>query len=273
MYQSPHDGRHELGYNVLLDRSVIDAIGALVAQTHGPLIEFGSGDGALTLPLSRSGRAITAVELNPRNARRLRQRTECNVTVVTTDILRFRLPPQPHVVVGNLPFHLTTAIMRQLLAATSWRAAVLVVQWEVARRRAGIGGASMLTASWWPWYEFSVHSRVPAQSFRPVPSVDAAILTIARRSRPLVNDRAGYQRLVKAVLTGRGRGLGQILEWTGRFSRPALQHWMQANRLDSNALPKQLTADQWPACGSSPGPVVTADTASRPVQGCARPKT
>ncbi len=164
---------------------MIDAIDALVARTKGPVLEIGAGDGALTLPLSRHGRTITAIELDTRRALRLGARTPAHVTVVNEDFLRYSLPRTPHVVVGNLPFHLTTAITRRLLDAQNWHTAVLLVQWEVARCRAGVGGATLLTAGWAPWYEFDLHSRVPARAFRPMPGVDGGLLTVRRRSAPL----------------------------------------------------------------------------------------
>ncbi|MGI8329255.1 23S ribosomal RNA methyltransferase Erm [Actinomadura scrupuli] len=238
-------GRHELGQNFLTDRSVIGDIDELVARTTGPIVEIGPGDGALTLPLSRQGRPLTAVELDPGAARRLSGRAPGNVTVVCADILRYRLPRHPYVIVGNIPFHLTTSIFRRLLATDHWHTAVLLVQWEVARRRAGVGGASMLTASWWPWYEFELHARVPARSFRPVPSVDGGLLSMSRRATPLAVDRRRYQDFVKQVFTGRGRGLREILEGTGRLGRRALRDWERRNRVSPQALPKDLTAHQW----------------------------
>ncbi len=238
-------GRHELGQNFLVDRRVIAHVGELVAGTTGPIVEVGAGDGALTLPLSRYGRPVTAVEVDSGRARRLARRVPANVTVVNADILRFRLPRHPHVVVGNLPFHLTTSIMRRLLSASDWRTAVLLVQWEVARRRAGVGGASMLTAAWWPWYAFEVHARVPARAFRPAPSVDGGLLTMTRRAVPLVAERGPYQDLVRRVFTGRGRGLTEILERTGRLDRQAVRAWASDTRVTPHALPKDLTAGQW----------------------------
>ncbi|MFF5566235.1 23S ribosomal RNA methyltransferase Erm [Streptomyces sp. NPDC012623] len=246
-------GRHELGQNVLVDRSVIDDIDHIVARTSGPIVEIGAGDGALTLPLSRRGRPLTAVEIDPDRARRLDARTPVrpyartpgNVTVVRADILRYRLPEHPHVVVGNIPFHVTTPIIKRLLTADHWHTAVLLVQWEVARRRAGVGGASMLTAAWWPWYEFELRSRVPARSLRPVPSVDGGLFTVRRGTDPLAAERGPYQDFVRHVFTGRGNGLRQILERTGRFDRAALRDWLRHHPAAHRALPKDLTAHQW----------------------------
>lgn len=238
-------GRHELGQNFLIDPTVVATIGELVQSTSGPLVEIGAGDGALTGVISRGGRAVTAVEIDPGRARRLRQRAPRNVTVVNEDVLRYRFPREPHTVVGNIPFHITTAVLRRLLSARHWQDAILLVQWEVARRRAGVGGATLLTASWWPWYEFTLHARVPARAFRPVPSVDGGLIGIARRTRPLVADRVGYQAFVREVFTGRGRGLRAIVAGTGRARRADVDRWLAANRVSPSALPKELTARDW----------------------------
>jgi 23S rRNA (adenine-N6)-dimethyltransferase len=245
MSSSSPGGRHELGQNLLVDRSIIRSIQRLVAETTGPILELAAGNGALTLALSQSDRPVTAVELDPKHARRLDRKTPEHVTVVNDDILRFSFPRTPHVVVGNLPFHLTTSTLRRLLATQYWQSAILIVQWEVARRRAGVGGATMLTASWWPWYEFRLHSRVPARSFRPVPSVDGGLMSMTRRPVPLVSDRRRYQHLVKQAFTGPGNGLQDILVRACGLSRGSARTWIAAQRLGPRTLPKDLTAQQW----------------------------
>ena len=242
-------GRHELGQNFLTDPQLIKTICRLVdAESTGPIIELGAGDGALTTPLARLGRPLTALEIDPRRARRLAESLGTEVDVVRADVLRFRFPEVPHAIVGNIPFHLTTAIMRRLLAERGWTFAALIVQWEVARRRAGVGGASMLTASWWPWYEFRLHQRIPAASFRPVPSVDAGLLTMRRRHLPLIganDDQRDYQEFVRQVYQSRGQGLVEMLRQTGLVHPADLRDWSRRHRIPPRALPKDLLAEDW----------------------------
>jgi 23S rRNA (adenine-N6)-dimethyltransferase len=254
-------GRHELGQNFLVDPAVIGAVERLVARTTtGPIVEIGAGDGALTRSLSRLGRPVTAIEIDPVRARRLADRLPRNVEVVCADVLRHRFPRRPHTIVGNVPFHLATPILRRLLVTGHWQDAVLLVQWEVARRRAGVGGASMLTASWWPWFEFDVHGRIPARAFRPVPSVDGGLLAMRRRAAPLVEDRHGYQAFVAQVFTGRGRGLAEVVLRTGQVGRHDLRVWLRETGISAHALPKDLNAEEWawlwalaaPSAGRSP---------------------
>ncbi|WP_454788870.1 23S ribosomal RNA methyltransferase Erm [Mycolicibacterium lutetiense] len=238
---SSHHGRHEYGQNFLCDRRVIADVVKIVSRTTGPIVEIGAGDGALTLPLQRLNRPLTAIEIDRRRAHRLADRTAAEV--VSADFLQYRLSRVPHVVVGNLPFHLTTAILRRLLHGPGWTDAVLLMQWEVARRRAAVGGATMMTAQWWPWFEFDLARKVSADAFRPRPGVDAGLLTIQRRGQPLVPwaDRRRYQALAHEVFTGRGRGMAQIL-------RPHVDpRWLQANGIHPSALPRDLSAQQWAA--------------------------
>ncbi len=241
----PHQGRHEHGQNFLHDRGVIDTVVEIVARTDGPILEVGAGDGALTLPLQRLGRPLTAIEVDARRAARLARRTSAATRVVDADFLQYRLPRAPHVIVGNLPFHLTTAMLRRILHGPGWTDAVLLVQWEVARRRAAVGGATMMTAQWWPWFEFALVRRVSADSFRPRPSVDGGVMTISRRAEPLVDarDRRSYQAMVHRVFTGRGHGIAQILaRGPGRLNT---RQWLRENNIRASALPRDLSAAQW----------------------------
>ena len=243
---STHHG-HELGQNFIHDRAVINAIVDIVSRTDGPIVEVGAGDGALTLPLQTLGRQLTAIEIDGRRAARLSSRTAASTRVIDADFLHYRLPRAPHVIVGNLPFHLTTAILRRILHGPGWTDAIVLVQWEVARRRAAIGGATMMTAQWWPWFEFGLARKVSADSFRPKPSVDGGLMTISRRTNPLVDtaDRGRYQAMVHQVFTGRGRGIARILD--NRMPRDIVRQWLRDNGVRASALPRDLTAAQWAA--------------------------
>lgn len=252
-------GRHEHGQNFLTDPRVVADVVERVAATAGPLVEIGPGDGALTAPLLGLGRSMTAVEIDGRLAAGLRRRFGERLHVVHTDALRYRLPATPHVVVGNLPFHLTTALLRRLLHAPGWTDAVLLVQWEVARRRAGVGGATMMTAQWAPWVEFTLGRRVPAAAFSPRPGVDGGVLVLRRRPRPLLapGERKRFQAVVHRVYTGRGHGIAEILVRTRLVGRARDAHaWCRSAGVTPGTLPARLTVEQWvslfEATGASP---------------------
>jgi 23S rRNA (adenine-N6)-dimethyltransferase len=210
-----------------------------------PVLELGAGNGALTRALVGHGLEVTAVEADPRCAGRLRRTFRGQAAIVEADMLSFDFGAWPHHVVANVPFSLTTPLLRRLVRQQHWDIALLVLQWEVARKRAAVGGTTMFTAIWWPWYEFSLRTRVPAAAFAPRPAVDGGILQMTRRETPLVPaaERRSYQDLVRACFTGRGRGLPAILR--GRLPEPAVRDWMAAERIGRASLPRDITAGQW----------------------------
>jgi len=237
-------GGHELGQNFLVDQATIGAIVAAVPRSPAhPILELGAGNGAITAALVRAGHSVTAVELDPRRADSLRRRLP-EVTVVPADMLSVRAATRHHVV-SNVPFGITTPLLRHLLAQDTWHTAVLLVQWEVARKRAGIGGTTLLTAQWWPWVAFALGRRIPARAFRPVPSVDGGLLVMSRRTRPLVPaaERAAYQRVVRRVFDS-----GSVEVSLSRIlPRRAARAWLAAHGLGNHALARDLTAEHWAA--------------------------
>jgi 23S rRNA (adenine-N6)-dimethyltransferase len=186
--------RRAHGQNFLGCQSAIgDLVERLALGPDEHVVELGAGHGTLTLPLARAGARVTAVEVDPVWADRLRRRLrdaglERRARVVRADLRRFRLPTPPYRVVSNVPFGLTTDVLRLLLddPAHGPERADLLVQREVARKRAATPPTTLLSASWAPWWSFELGPVVPRTAFRPVPRVDGAWLEVHRRSPPLL---------------------------------------------------------------------------------------
>ncbi|GEC75981.1 hypothetical protein GCM10010213_19150 [Microbacterium maritypicum] len=114
MPRSIHGGRHELGQNFLTHRPTLARLSTLVGCTSGSILELGRGDGALTRALAQLGRPLTAIDVDEHRVHRLR-RALPGVRVEVADATRH--PFDAEVVVGNIPFHLTTPILRRLLSS------------------------------------------------------------------------------------------------------------------------------------------------------------
>lgn len=192
--RTPRDERRRrLGQNFLRTDLAESLVAKAGIRPDELVVEIGPGRGALTLPLAGRAGHVVALEKDPELARRLRDRLQRRdrgptVTVVCCDALRFRWPRQPFRVVGSIPFAETTAIFRRLLddPRSALVRADLIVQQEVARKRSAEPPTSLLSKSWAPWWTFELGRRIPASAFRPVPSVDAALLRISRREPPLL---------------------------------------------------------------------------------------
>jgi 23S rRNA (adenine-N6)-dimethyltransferase len=239
-------GSHELGQNLLIDKRFPAAMADILRHAPPqPVLELGAGNGAITEALVAIRASVTAIDLDPRNVSRLRRKFSGRVEIIQGDMLTFDYGPRSHNVVSNVPFGITTPFLRHLLKQNHWHTAVLLLQWEVARKRAGVGGTTMLTASWWPWYDFSLGLRVPAAAFAPRPSVDGGILIIRRREEPLiaVHEQQDYQQLVRNAFTGKGRGLAAVLR--GRLPARTIRNWLSDSQLHGQRLPRDLTAENW----------------------------
>jgi 23S rRNA (adenine-N6)-dimethyltransferase len=214
------------------------------------VVEIGPGRGRLTKPLSEVARRVMAVEIDRRFAGHLQARFghAPNVEIVHGNILRVPLPPAPFRAFGNLPFGLTTPILRRLLddPAVPMTGADLLVEPNVARKRASPRPPNLLSLGWQPWWEFRLVRQLPASAFEPPPSVDAGFLAIRRRTSPLLSARAGPA--YRAMLTGGFRRGNLPVERAVRSVPPrVIATCLRARGLPRVARPADLDVFDWVA--------------------------
>ena len=243
--------RRVLSQNFLVDRHVIEGLVDGSGVTDGDLVlDIGAGNGLISQELARRGARVLAVERDPALAARLRAKfgTWPSVTVVEADVLKAPLPTEPFCVVANIPFGITTKILRRLLDSESGLTrADVIVQAEVARKRGTGGRGTLLNACWEPWFEFGTGARIPAVAFRPRPRVDAAILIVVRRDPPLLDPalRQDFTAFVTAAFEGARPTVASALARTlprSRFAPLATELGFGVA-----ALPSQLDVTQWVA--------------------------
>lgn len=162
--------------------------------TRGDLVvEIGAGNGVITRELrARAGRVV-AIELDASLARK--------TGVLRIDALDFAWPRERFRVVANLPFAHTTPIMRHLLddPTVALLRADVIVAWGWAVKRCSQRPSTALSMSWAPWFELTITRKIAATSFRPVPSTEAAVVTVTRRPDPLLrpHEASDYQRFLE----------------------------------------------------------------------------
>lgn len=195
--RTPRDRRRRThGQNFLTSAEVIaDFVRSLDIEPGELVVDVGAGRGALTLPIARAGARVLAVESDPVWTQQLTNRVASaglakQVQVIRTDLRRLSWPSEPYRVAASPPYSLTTALLARLLDEPHegpFRAD-LILQYEVVRKHASRPPAALRTAAWAPWWEFEVGGKISRRAFRPVPSVDSAVLVIRRRQESILPD-------------------------------------------------------------------------------------
>jgi 16S rRNA (adenine1518-N6/adenine1519-N6)-dimethyltransferase len=210
-----------LGQHFLRPASVERLLHAIEPRREDKFLEIGAGGGALTLPLAARSRRVVAVELDGALAARLRERAPANVEVVEGDALRLdlgALAPADSRLVGNLPYYVSSPLLRRFLALRGRvRDAHVMLQEEVARRVAAAPGSreyGILSVLYGLWADVDVPLRFPPGAFEPPPRVGSALLRARffQEPRAEVDDLEAFERLLQTAFSRRRRTLENNLK-------------------------------------------------------------
>ncbi|MDR1300635.1 MAG: 16S rRNA (adenine(1518)-N(6)/adenine(1519)-N(6))-dimethyltransferase [Candidatus Nomurabacteria bacterium] len=179
--------------------------------------------------------------------------------VVWADFLQFNLDelPQSYKVVGNIPYYITSKILRKLLTARNRpQLIVLLVQREVAERlAAGAGDYSVLGISAQVYAEVTLGAVVRAEMFEPAPKVDSQVVImkpygqIFGGTSPKVFSERDFEkkffRVVKAGFSARRKKLRTALAGGLNISVADAEKLLHAAGIDPNLRAQDLTIDDW----------------------------
>lgn len=216
-----------LGQHFLVDPVALSRIVAAAGLSpQDQVLEVGPGVGSLTVTLAPHCQRLVAVEMDQRFRLVLERvlRPYSHVEVVFSDILAqdpaALMGNKPYLVVANLPYYITGAVVRHLLTARRRpRRMVITVQREVAARMtAPPGQMSLLSVSVQVFGEPRVVARVPRGAFYPLPEVESAVVRVEMYAEPLVPEpqlpvffrvaRAGFAQRRKNLRNALSAGLG-----------------------------------------------------------------
>lgn len=90
-------------------------------SSEDTVLELGAGKGALTTVLNQKAKKVLAVEYDAKFVEVLKRKTakQSNTMIIHQDIMKIRLPKEKFVVVSNIPYAITTPIMKMLLSNPS----------------------------------------------------------------------------------------------------------------------------------------------------------
>lgn len=248
--------RKSLGQNFLVDHDALKKV--VVAAEVEPIdvvLEIGAGLGSLTRFLANVARKVVAVELDSHLIPILETvlGSEGNVELVYGDILKLDpthlISVDQYLVVANIPYYITSAIFRHLLAANRKpRRLVMTIQKEVAQRIcAEPGDMSLLALSVQVFGKAKIVAKISAGSFYPVPNVDSAVIRVDLYPNPLVDEakldtffqlcRAGFGQKRKMLRKSLAAGLS--------LSVAVVEEMLIKNDIDPTRRAETLNLVEW----------------------------
>ena len=253
-----------LGQHFLIHQATAEKIAAAIHPGPGDVVvEIGAGLGALTLPLSRSGALVIAVEVDVELVKFLRKQFEKGngreVKIECMDILELDLMElhgqfqRKMKIIGNLPYNISSPVMFKLMEAADYlREAVLMLQDEVAERvLAGPGSKDYGILSVMAAYHSECRRvmRVKASQFHPPPKVDSQVIGLSFRDRPLKPqvERSWLLQMVKAAFSHRRKTLRNSL-LASKFASltpDLLNCVLQGVTIEGSRRPESLTVEEF----------------------------
>ncbi len=219
------------------------------------VLEIGAGVGALTMSLAQAAKRVIAVEIDARLMPALNEVVGDlpGVLVIQGNILEQDLEALvgdgPYCVVANIPYNITSMLIRRLLEAPqSPERLVLTVQREVAERIVATPGQMSLMALSVQLYGAArIMARIPAGSFFPQPKVDSAVLRVDLHAEALISfesipiffrlARFGFQQKRKQLRNALSSGLGIAAQQVATLLEKA--------EIPPRARAQELSLDDW----------------------------
>jgi 16S rRNA (adenine1518-N6/adenine1519-N6)-dimethyltransferase len=245
-----------LGQNFLQDGYDLEKIAtAAEILPTDTVLEVGPGLGALTRYLAVAAKQVIAVELDERLLLPLKEVITgyTNITIIHGDILKLApaeiVPAADYLVVANIPYNITSALLRHLLETTPRpRRLVLTIQKEVADRIcAAPGDMSLLALSVQVYGQPRIAAIIPAEAFYPAPKVDSAVVRIDLSPTPFIPTSLldTFFMLARAGFSQKRKTLRNSLSAGMRKTPAEMETMLRTAGIDPKRRAETLSLEEW----------------------------
>lgn len=242
----------KFGQNFLVNEAVLDSIVAAAELSESDhVVEIGAGLGTLTRELAKNAGQVTALEYDREIYPALTANLVGveNVELQNLDVRKYEPPADKYKLVANIPYYLTSPILRQFFVETVSRpeTTVLLIQREVAEKICNTKKLSVLSLQVKIFGTAELICRVPRESFLPQPKVESAVIRVKLLPRPLIPtaDLPEFFDLIHAGFRAPRKKIGGSLTAGLPYAKDISQQILAESGVDPELRPENLTIADW----------------------------
>jgi 16S rRNA (adenine1518-N6/adenine1519-N6)-dimethyltransferase len=245
-----------LGQNFLVEEPYLKRIvESAKVSASDEVLEIGAGLGSLTRYLAMAAGEVNAVEIDETLFPILKKvlKEFKNVHLIRGDIMeidtRQLSNKAGYKVVANIPYYLTSNLIRRLLEAPLKPAIIaLTIQKEVAQRVcAEPGKMSLLSLGVQIYGKPHIEFTIPAAAFYPEPEVDSALLMVELYEQPVVPAELldSFFKLAKSAFTQKRKMLHNALAGAPGLGSEKAGHLLDLSGIDPDRRAQTLALQEW----------------------------
>jgi 23S rRNA (adenine-N6)-dimethyltransferase len=215
---------------------------------HDIVYEIGPGTGMITKRLGTRAKRVIAIEKDRNLYLQLRRKLKLNNAVIFyhADFLKFTIKESLYKIFSNIPFNITSAIIRKIVYAPNPPVeAYLILQKEAAEKFIGFKKTTQLSVLIKPWFRLTIKRYFKKTDFSPVPRVHAVMLHMKKRTPPLISptDIRVFEKFIKRGFGGWRKNLKSNYKTIFTYNQ-----WKILSRnlgFSIHAQPSELHFRQW----------------------------
>ena len=242
--------KKSLGQNFLQDENVLKKIANSIKTNEDDLIiEIGPGKGALTKYLQKKNSFLTCYEIDLRMKEILKKFENEKTQIIFQDFLKANIIEDHQkynykdiYVIANIPYYITTPIIKHILNQEKIKSMTLLVQKEVAERftaKPKSKAYGSLTVYLNYYFNVTYLFDVSRTAFYPVPNVESAVVKFERKNeKSNLKNKEVFFKLINDSFKMKRKTLKNNLKG---YEWDKIKNVLEENNLNENVRAEELS--------------------------------
>lgn len=230
---------------------IADAVKIAGINKTDMVLDIGAGKGFLTEYLVHQCSSLIAIENDKSLSRILKKKYGNNpiVRIIESDFRSYTIPKRHFKVVSNIPFRLTSDILKSLMfdRVEYFKGGSLILQLEVVQKLLSDKVYNPYIVFYHTFFDLKLMYEIPQESFMPPPSVKSALLKIESRNISIGYElKEKYLIFITCLLHKPDLSVKIVLKTI--FQKRQIRQISERYRIALNSQIVSLSAHEWKSC-------------------------